>query len=599
MRLHLFKSKKWSTPKGNTLKKTPPPVYCPESDFPGVDADGFILSDILKRSYPRDNPSMDIAMGQNKTKQDNFVAAKELTKECSSRRWKKPGLRESIVHRMRADPYHAILMDDMPLGMKTDMNSSELKMPAAPLFSVDPIVPWSSLRAQIQQSSMQHLMLGLQDAASRYLTRRFASMPNLNHLTRAASTLPTFLPKNGDNSSPLHLTEYDPHAFELYKTWLHTGTIPTHLRDTCFSPYEQNRNYTWQTSWPLINAVILGHTISTPDFTDRVMDLLSSKILKSVCADSDTVIHLFTQTTEAIPDTLKQFIIDRCIDAGFDNFKDLDIQNLPKAFLERALETALKRLSYAGQVELVPGCEYHTHEKLEGCYKRKGKPAEISRIRRSEVRRERSRNESVKMAKNFEHDGVTRIDWEERRNAARKAAGRRVQGRKTDVVAGTGQAEEIASTNGAASTRRMVDHGPARLVQSAAIPDITRTNGVAEKMQVEQPSGAPPLGFVELPGNSAAVRHPIRTPQIDQKNLTIKVNGSVGATVGRSGSDSLYPKTSMAQSHQDSGLAGKADLDLAYRKSLLCPGAFPDSRSGSLRDITPSDEYQVKRHQSF
>ncbi|KAJ4370020.1 hypothetical protein N0V83_005784 [Neocucurbitaria cava] len=521
MPLRLFSSKKRSTPKGSTLKK-PQPMNSPAGDFPCIDE------------------------------------------------------HESVVDRKKADLYHAMLMKDATLGAIDNPMLNDFTTPASS-FPIDPIGPVLSRKAS-------KVLLGRQDSESRYFTRRYASMPNLNDPHDLSPTLPSLSQKSERPESTMLLSEYDPYAFELYKIWLHTGTIPTHHRDTSFSPSEQDRKYTWQTSWPLINAIILGHTLSEPDFTDRIMDLLISKVMKNVCADPDTIDHLFSQGSEDIPVALQQFVVDRCIDSGFDNFRDLNIRALPSSFIDLALETALKRLSYAGQVSLVPECEYHTHETLEGCYKRKLTPAEIRRMRFLEVQRDTSRRESGEVVKLSENDEIERVDWagrlREHGNNAKKQ-----KEKKGDV--GVRAAGEIVVTNGDEVMGGGIGEAPARS-PLRNLCSMEHMNNLVGERKSEHPSPAeppPPSGTVELQGDTAHVMHHEPLILAGHGDLVTQVHGLSQLTQTPSDLDSRHESTSMHQS----GVKG-SKMGCGFEERITCPGAFPDSRAGSPRRASRSDK---------
>lgn len=107
------------------------------------------------------------------------------------------------------------------------------------------------------------------------------------------------------------------------------------------------------------------------EFADRIMDILRQNIALGVCADADTIQNVFT--ARGIPDQLKRFVVDRCIDAGAENFKRERTSRLPSGYVLLALETALERAYYGGQCRKAAeaACEYHLHQSPAQCYKRK------------------------------------------------------------------------------------------------------------------------------------------------------------------------------------------------------------------------------------
>jgi hypothetical protein len=149
---------------------------------------------------------------------------------------------------------------------------------------------------------MVDLLLGHQDPTSQYFTCKYFSVP--------ARTLPFVQSK--ENSSLL-VADLDPHAFELYQIWLHTGVIPAQYRVTCFNPPTSDVKMTWQSCWPLINAHILGVTLNAPNFTDCVMDMLQAKLNSGIFPDTDTLEHVFSSSGNGISEALRRFVVDRCL----------------------------------------------------------------------------------------------------------------------------------------------------------------------------------------------------------------------------------------------------------------------------------------------
>ena len=125
-------------------------------------------------------------------------------------------------------------------------------------------------------------------------------------------------------------------------------------------------------------------------FSDQVMDLLQGGVQKGVCADLDTIRHLFSTTPETIPEPLKRFVVDRCVDAGMGSVRSMNTSELPPGFIYLMLSTALRRLATKGSAPKETECVYHTHATAEACYKRQVLPADQTRAQRYALEREKS-----------------------------------------------------------------------------------------------------------------------------------------------------------------------------------------------------------------
>jgi hypothetical protein len=151
----------------------------------------------------------------------------------------------------------------------------------------------------------------------------------------------------------------DPHAFELYRIYQISGTIECSLSEAS-SPVDDEENHSWLYCWSLINAYVLGTTLHDVEFSDRCMDIMSRSIAPGVPADVDTIKHVFTAV--GIPESLKRFVVDRCVGAGkkFLAGDGLEMWKLPRGFVCRALETAMRMLD-EGVDGVVDACRYHMH----------------------------------------------------------------------------------------------------------------------------------------------------------------------------------------------------------------------------------------------
>ncbi|KAF1844496.1 uncharacterized protein K460DRAFT_429162 [Cucurbitaria berberidis CBS 394.84] len=555
MPIHFFKSKKSSAPKGNTIKKAEPLNGRPsapttqQSSFPGIDK-----------------------------KQKDLVTANEWIKEGFSKKQKRPGRRISVLTRTLADPYHAILVNGATLEANDNAIITELENTEAPSISANATVSESSKDSKTQQQvqpPMLDLLLGRQDPSSRYFTRRLVRIPDSDNGAPSISSS-LFPGRASENVSPLQLIDYDPHAFELYKIWSHTGTLPTHCREIWYTLSDRNQKHTWRSCWLLMNAVILGSTIGEPDFTDRVMDLLEERVGNGVCADKDTIAHIFTERDDDIPEVLKRFVVDRCIAAGFESFNDLDKPNLPSSFINLALETALRRLSHAGQVSLVPGCEYHTHDTLESCYMRKLTSSEVRRMGQLKLQRSMSHKRSGAMATNSWQDNIKRIDWEQRRAGITRVV--------KDQVRKTGGTQ--CGFNGSDNRGSGLDTTDKTTTRNGT------TSDVVDKIKSEPPTRAPPPppSVIELQGSVAHVMLPLDKETAFQEDTVRQTNGLPAPSLTTCGSNSPHLSTRSIQSKPDTGELADLGSEFDFNKCTTCPGAFPESRVGSLKTASHPEE---------
>ena len=604
MQNHLSKSKKLSTSMGNTSTKAEPTngqasALTPRwIGLPGVDGDRLLFEDMSNASYPGND--IDMSGRKDDGKQEDVRTANEKMNGNYTKKMKRPGRRISVLYRTLADPYHATLMG----GVTPEVN--DYVIPNEPESSK--ASPAESYTTQEQaQSPMLNFLLGRQDPSSRYFTRRLERLPDPNNSNDSSSTSSTPSLRGVNDSPPLQLTNYDPHAFELYKVWLHTDAIPTYYRYTGRLPTDQNQKYTWQSSWPLMNAVILGGTIKEPDFTDRVMDLLEEHVVKGVCADKDTIVHVFAERAGDIPAILKQFIVDRCIDASFASFNNLGIPTLPSPFVNLALKTALRRLSRAEQVPLAPDCRYHTHTSLEGCYKRNHTAADIRKKERPGWQREKSRKDSKEVEKNVGENGSESIDGEtgqvnDDRVARKQTACTRVgsgglNGRREEKAERNVAAEETSVTKRATWTRESNFHDTdkERLLLPVDIPGMTRTKDAVHEIQLEPPRRAPPppptIGNLgNLLESAVCVINHSNSLAPFQEDSGIQTSNLPAPTL--TGGGSVSPHLSPRNTRSKSGFRLPRGLETPSKseKRTICPGAYPESLVESLRGVTPNGE---------
>jgi hypothetical protein len=435
------------------------------------------------------------------------------------------------------------------------------------------------------------LIVGRQDPSSQYFTSRYLRISANSAPHRSQS------PSSTDDELVPH-PDLDPQAFELYQIWLHTGKIPLRCLAVCGSSPATNEKYIWQRCWPLFNAHIVGCTLNESEFADRIIDILEEKISPGVCADQDTIKHIFSRSGAGVSRKLKIFVVHRCIEAGTaGGFNDLDLAQLPPSFVYYTLQTAVIRLSHEAS-HSNSGCDYHLHETQESCYKMYFDPLTLRRERRMQLDREMTSRDSEEVLTNARLNGVKVVDWEQRRAEANRAM--RQQSRrdwvgfkrmdglslltqdapKTTEAVGTSQAEKSSP----------IAFGDLRS-PTANIFGTAQTAGAIDEVitlpTTQQPSLPPASSEVE---NFAA--HPLQDPEAlpEYRARVAEPNvegGKLSATMDSSASTS-------AATHSMPSTRSEADPDLDslysagdYETQSRFPGAFPESRAGSVRTPTP------------
>lgn len=284
----------------------------------------------------------------------------------------KRGRRVSVIDRTLADPYHALLFDNIPMDNEIDYMGDDEQSGEECVYSPVQHTPNSPHCMETTHRAKQpslDLLVGNQDLKNPYFTRRLRKLPASAGLDPTRELFADFTGENEGESS-FQLTDLDPHALKVYRIWVQTGTILIFHRDMVSPSYSSET--TWQACWPLMNAIILGDIVEEHDFVDELMNLLDEKVIKKVCADADTITHIFANNNEKTPEVLKRFVMDRCFEAQVERLLDLHLVTLPTLFLARVLERMLGESSGPERWEpLDPDCTYHSHESVEDCYKRK------------------------------------------------------------------------------------------------------------------------------------------------------------------------------------------------------------------------------------
>jgi hypothetical protein len=169
---------------------------------------------------------------------------------------------------------------------------------------------------------------------------------------------------NDTSAAPPQLM--DPHSIELYQAYKYTGEILYCIPDPAF---DEDNKYTWQHCWSLINAYIHGTDIGDIDFADRIMDILEQQIAPGVCADSNTIRHIFT--ADGISEQLRRFVVNRSIDADANSFRREQTRRSPKLYVLMILEAVTDRLCFGVRTSSLSSeaCEYHLHGDTRRCYR--------------------------------------------------------------------------------------------------------------------------------------------------------------------------------------------------------------------------------------
>jgi hypothetical protein len=355
---------------------------------------------------------------------------------------------------------------------------------------------------------MLDLLVGQQDALSRYFTQKYARVKDC--------TVPTSISGvsiNLSNSSLVLLPEFDAHTFEMYQIWLHTKTIHFRCQETCCSSPASDSRCIWQACWPLINAHILGCAIDAPECSDQVTDLLREKTVNAPQADGNTINYIFSENERSISDVLKRFMTGRYIDVSIapGNAK-LGTPSGPSKFVHAILDAALRRLSLLAQVALPSGCEYHTHDTSRACYKLSVQPTLMRREEKLELAREKSRQDAEEVLKNAESTGVKTVDWEEQTAEAKRVLMEqrgyiRVGFRRLDeqrpIGIETARGPAVASPRKHHGLPEMGEEVQTETCESGSVFGTALRNGAIDDVLCKAPSRAPPPPptSTELPTN--------------------------------------------------------------------------------------------------
>tara|TARA_R110002003_G_scaffold120_4_gene10624 strand:- start:325 stop:2049 length:1725 start_codon:yes stop_codon:yes gene_type:complete len=572
MPFRLFKSRQQSSPKGNTIKKSEPiDGRQTRRDFHSdKDHDESVVDHMTVGEWLKDE-------GKGSLNADDSAHHGVLRTTVSPRGATVVDRDDSRTRSLKAE------IDKV--SEKGVKNAAEVPV-AVNAKDEAPVEP------------MLDLLLGSQDPSSRYFTKKYirvhaSAMSITNEFTTPSSSSSVPVTSNGLMSVP----DLDPHAFELFQIWTHTGIVPLRFHQICRSSQPTNGKYVWPACWPLMNAHMLGCVLKIPPFSDRVIDILQEYIGKTVYPDVDTINHIFS-ADHSRPAVLERFVVDRWIEAAaHDGHEDLNVEDLPPSFVQLMLQTALRRLCSFQPSSKVSGCGYHTHQDTETCYKNRTHPAEVSRQQRLEFARDMSRKDSEQLVTNAASNGVKIVDWEVRRAEAERLSRERTgmtwagSSRSGDALGVRNRPVEgpaAKELNGEMSSPQVASQKEIESGTSAEpLFGTTQTAGAVDDVFGKPPSRkAPSPPVMELPATlSCTAQHAFVTPIRDVGTGALDMNEISFKACANHRSDVPTPSKCSVASNPDSELRQKLEMALRYERQAKCPGAFPLSRTGSAKSI--------------
>jgi hypothetical protein len=379
----------------------------------------------------------------------------------------------------------------------------------------------------------------------------------------------------------------DPDANELCKVWQHTGTIPTHYYD--FNLSDIDAQHIWLAYWPLMNAAIHGYTVRDVEFTDQVMDLLQKNVAHGVRPDLDTISQLFGEHHYQIPDVLRHFVVDRWVDAGVDQ-SDVG-PFLPEVFLRAALKAALERLSCNRQSPHLSTCEYHSHARPEDCYRRAIVTVEAeAEDRQDDDQESNEKSDSIRDVDRGAHKAGAH-------QAMRDQSGMPWVGfRRFDQP--TPRPQASSSLEDSDLLNRVIPPCPDTpdthhniVPPTSVMFGTAQTAGAVDDVRIEPPTreAPPPPSQVpacgELQEEATVAGREVLPASTDESYVSLRND----RPIANEQVDGTYSLPLLGVSRQP---APNDELDIVPENSsqagkrVTCPGAFPESRSGSLRSVT-------------
>ena len=248
-----------------------------------------------------------------------------------------------------------------------------------------------------------NLLLGQQTTNAAYFTRRYVALPCSQNAR---------IPKRKPSETLHHCDELDPEAFEAYRRYRKTGRLE-------FSCSEDVRaNDIWMACWPIMNAVVLGHTLGHPEFANMAMDLLVERLPPGICPDVETIKHLFDENHTTIPNSLRKLAVDRFLDAIPYSSSNMEVSQYPPLFQSAVLHAALERLSHRSNPVVKSSRDYHSHGATEACHKQMPEiNGTLKGKERAHVYKECA-GDAEAVAKTLEENGIKNFDWAYRRDTA-------------------------------------------------------------------------------------------------------------------------------------------------------------------------------------
>jgi hypothetical protein len=506
------------------------------------------------------------------------------------------GRRPSVEERTMKDAYHAGLVDGGVVVISDDeaadvQGLSMSKLSKEESSSTQKVAqsssPSSPEHAETSKTHVFNILCGQQDCTSRYFTRRFVGF-------QPADTKLLNINPSSRQSEFFNRSAIDPDANELWTVWKFTGTIPAHYHN--FDLSDVDPQHIWFAYWPLMNAVIHGHILKETEFTGRVMNLLQDNVSHSVRPDLDTISHLFGEHRNCMPQVLQQFVVDRWIDASV-HHSNVD-PLLPELFVHAALKTALQRLSYNKRSSSISNCEYHTHATPESCYRRETVTGETETVDRQRDNQEQPLEDKAASEQSNSLKDVDRETLKADAHQTMRAQSelfwvgfRRFDKRPTESHASS-SLEDSELLNRVIPLCPDIPEPHHKVVPPASsLFGIAQTSGDVEDVMVELPTcePLPPSSLVlalgERRGEATVASREVLPAYTNESYVPLR-NDSPTVIEQADGSYSLPLRVESTQSLPKDGWNIVLEMSLQTGKRVTCPGAFPESRPGSLRSVT-------------
>jgi hypothetical protein len=353
-----------------------------------------------------------------------------------------------------------------------------------------------------------------------------------------------------------------------------------------------------------MNAAIHGYTLRDVYFTDLVMDLLRENVPENVRPDLATIAHLFWEHIDDTPDVLRQLIVDRWVDAGLEeSYDQVNFSQKLPFFANAVLKTALQRLSDSKRCSSQSGCVYHSHILPEDCYKHSTTQDTVETEGQSKGCQDISYQTLESKAAKSRNKGINDADpaklKAEAHQAMRDQRGlswvgfRRLDKQKTEAR-GLLSFEDSNLLSGVIPECPDTPEAHDQTVSPAStLFGTTQTDRSVNDVRIEPPTReAPPPPSLfpapfapELQDGPTTPSHEALPAYVDEAYMPFRNNRP--SVIGQAdGSYSLPLHVNGAQSAPTSEPKANPKMDTRAGKHITCPGAFPESRPGSLRSVT-------------